>query len=147
MTFRFSRRAFLRGLGTAVLTRKASAQSRDVYEYGGMFSAGYADPMTVDSTGDLRIWVQSGQHYSFRIARLSLASSPVLRDAPVFEGPVNTADSTDSDRRVWKSYATFATAGWPKGLYVVDIGPEGALSQSNASVASAIFIVRRNGAA
>ena len=42
----------------------------DPYGYKQMFSAGYADPMTVTDNGELRVWVQPGKDYAFRIARL-----------------------------------------------------------------------------
>lgn len=128
---------------TFVSPKRLLAASSDPYGYGQMFVAGYPDPLTVTNSDELRIWVQSGKNYSFRIARLNLHIPGLRRENPVFEGPRAITPSSEARRGLWGSYAVFPTTGWPDGLYAIDIGPDNILPSINTTFAAAVFIVRR----
>lgn len=134
-------------VGVMIDHQDASAAVLDEYGYAGMYTAGYADPMTVNNGSTLRIWVQTGKSYSFRIARLSLDGQR-LREPAMFEGPVSTVVSSDPRRGLWNSYASFTIgANWQDGLWAVDIGPDNNLRPLTTNVASALFVLRRGIAA
>lgn len=145
------RRDFLKASGSLVVavgcladeTAETSSKITLEEEYSNLINGAYADPMTIDGPTNLRVWVQSGGSYLFRIARISLDDSQLLREPAVFEGYSATNVSTDPLRGLWNAYATFSTTGWSDGLYAVDVRRGAPLPPINTTVASAIFIVRR----